>query len=96
MNARKTTQYRPDRVSPPGHSLREALESMGISQFELAQRSGETPKYISDLINAKALISPEFALQLESILGVPSQFWIKREKRYQENNTEPYPAIGRL
>ena len=33
-------QYAPDYVSPPGETLTEILESLGMSQAELAERTG--------------------------------------------------------
>jgi HTH-type transcriptional regulator/antitoxin HigA len=77
-------QYTPDYVSPPGETLQEILEERGISQAELAERTGRPKKTINEIINGKAAITPETALQLERVLGIPASFWNNRERQYRE------------
>ncbi|MCV3211935.1 HigA family addiction module antitoxin [Plectonema radiosum NIES-515] len=77
-------QYTPDYVSPPGETLQEILEEREMSQTELAERTGRPKKTINEIINAKAAITPETALQLERVLGIPATFWNNRERQYQE------------
>lgn len=77
-------QYAPDYVSPPGETLQEILEERGMSQAELAERTGRPKKTINEIINAKAAITPETALQFERVLGVSASFWNNRERRYRE------------
>jgi addiction module HigA family antidote len=74
----------PDYVSPPGETLLETLEALGMSQGELADRMGRPKKTINEIIKAKAAITPETALQLERVLGVPASFWNNRESHYRE------------
>lgn len=77
-------QYTPDYVSPPGETLEEILEEREISQAELADRMGRPKKTISEIINGKAAITPETALQLERVLGIKASFWNNRERDYRE------------
>jgi addiction module HigA family antidote len=77
-------QYTPDYVSPPGETLLEILEERGMTQAELAERTGRPKKTINEIINGKAAITPETALQLELVLGVPARFWNNRERLYRE------------
>jgi HTH-type transcriptional regulator / antitoxin HigA len=84
MNSTVQNQYTPDYVSPPGETLEEILEEKGMSQVELAERTGRPKKTISEIINGKAAITPETALQLERVLGVPASFWNNREREYRE------------
>lgn len=81
---RSKSEYRPTSVSPPGETLRELLEERGISQAELAERSGRPRKTINEILSGKTAITPETALQLELVLGVPASFWNARETRYRE------------
>ena len=76
--------YLPDAVSPPGETLLETLEALGMSQADLAERTGRPRKTINEIIKGKAAITAETALQLERVLGVPANFWINRERQYQE------------
>lgn len=78
-------QYMPDFVSAPGETLQETLEAVGMSQAELAERTGRPKKTINEIIKGKAAISPETALQLERVLGVPASFWNSRERHYRED-----------
>jgi HTH-type transcriptional regulator / antitoxin HigA len=78
-------QYAPDFVSPPGETLTEVLESLGMSQAELAERTGRAKKTINEIAKAKAPITPKIALEFESVLGVPASFWNSRESQYREH-----------
>ncbi|GAB4445837.1 MAG: ImmA/IrrE family metallo-endopeptidase [Chloroflexi bacterium OHK40] len=82
--ASPANEYRPDYVSPPGNTLEELLEERGISQAELAERTGRPKKTINEIIQGKTAITPETALQLERVLGTPASFWLKREQQYRE------------
>lgn len=79
-----TNQYNPSEVSPPGETLLEVLEERGITQAELAERTGRPRKTINEIIKGKTAITPETALQLERVLGVPASFWNARETQYRE------------
>jgi addiction module HigA family antidote len=78
-------QYRPNTVSPPGETLLETLEALGLSQAALAERTGRPLKTINEIIKGKAAITPETALQLERVLGVPAHFWNNREAQYRDS-----------
>ncbi|MBS2028787.1 MAG: HigA family addiction module antidote protein [Deltaproteobacteria bacterium] len=85
MSSLAENEYAPEEVSPPGDTLAETLEAKGMSQAELAERTGRPKKTINEIINGKASITSETALQLERVLGVPARFWIERESQYQES-----------
>ena len=51
-------QYVPDVVSPPGETLLEILEDRGMSQAELAERTGRPKKTINEIIKGKAALTP--------------------------------------
>lgn len=78
-------EYHPDAVSPPGETLQEILEDIGMSQAQLARRTGRPTKTINEIIKGKAAITPETALQLERVLRVPAGFWLRREHHYRES-----------
>lgn len=77
-------EYLPDYVSPPGETLLETIEALGMSQTALAERTGRPKKTINEIINGKSSITPATALQLERVVGVPASFWNKRESNYRE------------
>ncbi len=78
-------EYQPDYVSSPGETLLETLETIGMSQVELAKRMGRPVKTINEIIQKKAAITAETALQLEQVLHIPASFWLKREQHYRES-----------
>ena len=80
----RINMYAPDYVSPPGETLEELLEDRGISQAELAERLGRPKKTINEIVQGKAAITAETALQLEHVLNVPVNFWLRREQEYRE------------
>lgn len=83
MNSQTKTEYHPDYVSPPGETLQETLDMHGLSQAELAERTGRPKKTINEIIQGKAAITPDTALQLELVLRVPATFWLAREAKYR-------------
>ncbi|MFZ2447499.1 MAG: helix-turn-helix domain-containing protein [Syntrophobacteraceae bacterium] len=84
MSRATLNQYAPDYVSPPGETLSEILEDRGMSQADLADRTGRAKKTINEIIKGKAPITPKIALELENVLGVPAGFWNSRESQYRE------------
>jgi HTH-type transcriptional regulator / antitoxin HigA len=77
-------RYIPDEVSPPGETLQETLEMLGMSQAELAERTGRPKQAINEIVRGKKEITAQTALQLEQVLGIPASFWLAREQNYRE------------
>jgi predicted transcriptional regulator len=53
----KQNQYRPDYISSPGETLLETLDTIGMSQVELAKRMGQPVKTIHEIIHKQAIIT---------------------------------------
>lgn len=68
----------------PGEILHEALEDRDMSQSELARRMGRPIKTINEIVNGKAAITPDTAIQLERTLGITATFWNNLEATYRE------------
>lgn len=83
MGRCRENAYAPDYVSPPGETLQEMITTLGMTQAELAQRTGRPKKTINEIIQGKAAITPETALQFERVLGTPASFWNQREQNYR-------------
>jgi addiction module HigA family antidote len=83
MGAKPAKTFSPDYAVPPGETVLEVIESLGITQSELAERTGRPKKTINEIINGKAAITPETALQFERVLGVPASFWNTLEQNYR-------------
>jgi HTH-type transcriptional regulator / antitoxin HigA len=80
----KKSVFKPNYAIPPGETLKETLESIGMTQAELSQRTGRPKKTINEIIKGKAAITPDTAIQLERVLGIPGTFWNNLERNYQE------------
>lgn len=84
MPTNKTYEFAPDYAVAPGESLREAIEYLGMTQAEFAQRMGMTPQSLSRILSGKQPISYETAQKLEYITGISREFWNNLEARYRE------------
>jgi len=69
---------------PPGATIKEQLNDRGMSQKEFAARMNMSEKHISKLINGDVQLTPETAVRLEMVLGVPARFWNNLEAVYRE------------
>src|SRR5690349_18810589 len=68
----------------PGDTIQETIDTLGMSQVELAERMGRTKEKLNELINGKAPITKETAAKLEYVLGIPANTWMELERQYQE------------
>lgn len=84
MASNPRLRFTPDYAIPPGDTLRETLEALGMTQTDLAARAGRPVKTINEIVQGQAAITPDTALQLERVLSVPASFWLNREQRYRE------------
>jgi HTH-type transcriptional regulator / antitoxin HigA len=75
--------FQPDYAVLPGETVHETISALGITQAELAERTGRPRKTINEIIRGKAAITPETALQFEKVLGVPASFWNALEQQYR-------------
>lgn len=77
-------RYQPDHAVPPGDSLRSTLMAIGMTQSDLAARTGLSLKHVNQVIHGAAPITQETALLLEKATSVPARFWNTRESAYRE------------
>lgn len=75
--------FQPDYVIPPGETLRETLEAIGMPQAELARRAELSTKHVNQIIQGQAPITPETAVALERVTGVPARIWNSLEANFQ-------------
>ena len=86
--AKKTIGISRDLIIHPGETIGDILVDRGMSQAELAARTGVTPAYVSNVIAGKKDISAKFALALEYALGVSKSFWINLQANYDAELVE--------
>ncbi len=61
----------------PGEMLlEEFVRPLGITQTELAEWIGVSYPRLNELIHGKRSLTPDTALRLEQVFGMPAQFWL--------------------
>lgn len=71
-------------ATPPGATIKEQLSDRDMTQKEFASRMNMSEKHISHLINGEVQLTPDMALRLEMVLGLPAHFWSNLENIYRE------------
>jgi HTH-type transcriptional regulator/antitoxin HigA len=72
-----------DYAVPPGETIREFLDDLGMSQRQLAVRLDLSPKHVNQLIQGLVTLSPEVAQRLEFVTGMSARMWNRLEADYQ-------------
>ena len=88
-------KYLPDYAVPPGETLRDTIQAMGMSQADLSRRTGLSAKHINQIVQGTAPISPDTALALEQVVGVPARFWDALEATYQARTNKLRERVTR-
>lgn len=84
MKALKKYDAQPDYAVAPGDTLREVVESLGMTHKELALRTDLTEQSLVRIFKGEQPISYETANRLELVTGVPARFWNNLEAQYRE------------
>jgi len=71
-------------ATPPGATIKEQLIDRGMNQKEFSSRMEMSEKHISNLINGEVQLTPDVAMRLEMVLGLPARFWLNLEAIYRE------------
>jgi addiction module HigA family antidote len=77
-------QYFPQTITPPGETLFEKLEEMGMGSKEFALRTGKPEKTITAVFNGKSAITADMAIQFEQVTKIPASYWLNHQRGYDE------------
>ena len=80
--ATKATGISREFIIHPGEIISDMLTERGITQAELAKRTGVSEAFISGILSGKKSISANFAMALEYALSVPKSFWLNLQANY--------------
>lgn len=58
------------------------LKEMGWSQSELARKIGCQSRKVNEIVNGKRGVSPEFAIELEKVLGTSAEMWVRMQAEF--------------
>ncbi len=71
---------------PPTHPgemlLEEFLKPLGMTQTELAERTGVSYPRINEIVNGKRGVTPDTALRLSRLLGTTPEFWLNGQRNW--------------
>lgn len=65
--------------------LRDAMEERGETQKGLAEKLGISKSYLNEILKGKKDINANISVKLESVWGVPAEFWLKFQMKYNIN-----------
>lgn len=83
LKSEKRFGFEPDYAVPPGTTLKEVMESLNMTQKELAIRTGVTVQTLNRIFKGEQPISYETSNKLELATGVPSRMWNNLEAQYR-------------
>lgn len=85
--------FHSDLAIPPGEFLEEVIADLGMSKDDLARRMNRPAAKLSAIFRGDKAITPDTALQLEKVVGVPAHVWAGLESEYRltlARNQEAY------
>ncbi len=88
MKAKRQHHFEPDYAVPPGATLEETMESLGMTQRDLGTRTGLTVQTLNRIFKGEQPITYETANKLELVTGIPAAFWNNLEAQYREQLTK--------
>ena len=84
LTAKKRYEFEPDYAIPPGETLKEVMESLDMTQKELAIRTGLTVQSLNRIFKGEQPITYDTANKLELATSVLARMWNNLEAQYQE------------
>jgi len=88
METNKKYTFDPDYAVAPGETLLEVMNSLGMTQKELAARTDLTVQTLNRIFNGKQPITFETANRLELVTNVPANFWNNLEAGFQKQKAK--------
>lgn len=80
--------FEPDYAVAPGDTLLEVMESLEMTQKDLAVRTGLTEQTLTRIFKGDQPISYETANRLELVTQVPAKLWNNLEAQYREQKAK--------
>ncbi len=63
--------------------IKDELRERGMTQKQLAAKTGIKPSVISETINGKRSVSLNMAIALEKVLDIPADIWMNLQTQYE-------------
>ena len=81
----KLHQHNPNYATPPGMTLQEKIDEMGVSIADFAQSSGLDESTINSILSNEIKIDYDIANGLKLATEIPSYFWINLQMNYDRS-----------
>lgn len=81
-------EFNTDITFHPGETLSEKLEELKINTKEFATLTEISEETIISILKGETSVTPEIAILFESILKIPTSFWIKKQSNYDRYKTK--------
>lgn len=81
--AQKKYGFEPDFAVPPGETLKEIADWLGMDSEALSRRAGLAVKTVEGILAGQTPIEEETARCLELATEVPARMWMNLENQYQ-------------
>lgn len=66
----------------PGEMIKDELKECGMTQKQLADKTGIKTSVLSETINGKRSVSLSVAAALEKALDIPAEIWMNMQTQY--------------
>lgn len=80
----KLSNFRTNWFSPPGNTISAILNEQNISVSNFTEMMHLSANHVENLLQGSGPITHEIAGRLSACLGASQEFWLEREKQYQE------------
>ena len=90
----KRYPHEPDYIVAPGEVLQETIDALGMTQADLAKRTGLSKKTVNQIMQGREPLSHVTALRLERVVGVSARFWNTLEATYRERLARREEKVG--
>lgn len=81
----------------PGEILKDEIEYRGISQRELAERTGMQPSVVNEILNGRRPLTEKTALLFEAALGISAEPLMTLQVKYNmQSAKKDVPFMKRL
>lgn len=87
-------EFEPDWAIAPGVMIKETLQDLRFTQADVAARASISAKHLNQVIRAHVPLSPEVAVALERVLGVPADHWLALEATWQAHKARESSAAS--
>jgi addiction module HigA family antidote len=76
--------------------LEEFLKPLAMTQTEFAQRIGVAWTRANQIINGRRGVTPDTALRLEKLFGMPAEFWLTMQLRWDLHHAMRSPNANKI